>query len=231
MAELTTFQLACGIAVLATVSFAGHAAAQDVDLDHVILGVPSLALGIETFASLTGVTPERGGRHPGRGTENALVSLGSGHYLELLAPIATAESAPALTAVPLNVVGWALHTRALPELISRVRAAGLLMQGPVPGSRQTPTGKLLQWRTAAPDGAGLELAPFVIEWSADSPHPSTTAPSGCRLVELRLAAPEPSTLQRYLGAAGYRGGVEQAATSAATLILDCPKGRVVFSSP
>src|SRR4028119_1506954 len=54
-------------------------------LDHVIVGVADLDEGIAAFTAATGVQPVRGGQHPGRGTENALVSLGDDVYLEIIA--------------------------------------------------------------------------------------------------------------------------------------------------
>jgi len=64
-----------------------------VGIDHVILGINDLERGVREFESRTGVTPKRGGEHPGRGTQNALVALGGDRYLEILAPALTQQSA------------------------------------------------------------------------------------------------------------------------------------------
>ena len=54
-------------------------------LDHFIYAGRDLDSLIADFATLTGVTPGKGGRHPGLGTRNALTSLGDDLYFELLA--------------------------------------------------------------------------------------------------------------------------------------------------
>src|SRR3982751_6588093 len=54
--------------------------------DHLLLGVSDLDHGINWFEQRAGVRAVRGGVHPGRGTKNALVSLGEAHYLEIIAP-------------------------------------------------------------------------------------------------------------------------------------------------
>ena len=45
-------------------------------IDHLVLGVSSLAAGIAHVEGLNGVAPVPGGAHPGLGTHNALLSPG-----------------------------------------------------------------------------------------------------------------------------------------------------------
>jgi hypothetical protein len=198
----------------------------DVGLDHLILATTSLTRGMEEFTRLTGVVPRRGGQHPGRGTENALVSLGPGHYLELLAPIVPAGDSASAQLTP---AGWALHTRDLPGLIDRVRAAGFQLLGPIPGSRRTPDSTLLQWRTASTGGPGLEVAPFFIEWAPGTPHPSSTSPGGCRLVTMEVVAPDTTRVHDLLKAAGHSTMLRAGSPRGLRFSLDCPRGRVSFS--
>jgi len=198
-----------------------------VDIDHVILAIDRLEAGIEEFARLTGVTPARGGEHPGRGTQNALVGLGAGRYLEILAPLPSAAKPMAIPFTRLTPAGWALQTTDVPAVAARLKGAGLDVQEPTPGSRRRPDGSMLEWQTTGARGAGLDLAPFFIQWGAGTAHPASTSPGGCRLESLELVEPDPAPLQRLLDAAGYKASVRPGERSM-RLALECPKGRVSF---
>jgi hypothetical protein len=205
---------------------------QGVGIDHVILGINDLERGVREFESKTGVAPTRGGEHPGRGTQNALVSLGEGRCLEILAPAATQQpAAPREAAVShanLTLVGWALHAPALDSLVHQVRGAGIQIEGPIPGSRRAPDGALLAWQSASVDELGV--TPFFIEWSKQTPHPSTTSPSGCTLAGMEVTSPSPQRLQLLFKTVSYAGTVLRGDQSHMNITLDCPGGRVEFGS-
>jgi hypothetical protein len=203
-----------------------------VEIDHLILGIMDLTKGTERFAALSGVVPMSGGEHPGRNTRNALASLGDGVYLEILAATDphAAPLDPKVRYSDLTFSGWALRTSSIQDVVDRLRAAGLQADDPVPGSRRNREGRLIEWKTAAARGPGLELAPFLIQWSPGATHPSAIAPSGCRLRSLELEHVNTAPLDTFFNVVGLQQEVKAGKMPAARMVLDCPTGLVTFSS-
>jgi hypothetical protein len=201
-------------------------------IDHIILGAASLELGVAEFQQRTGVTPTIGGRHPGRGTQNALVGLGEGTYLEIAAPSGepdrTDSAAYLATLTRLTPSGWALRTDDLGATIQHLRRAGHTVAGPVPGGRTRPDGTVLSWITAHITSDSTELLPFFIQWDDAISHPSLTAPSGCRLTSIGLAAADPASLRSFLDLTHIAVEVGTAPAAGMTFTLACPPGTVSF---
>ena len=196
-------------------------------LDHLILGVSDLDRGIEFVEERTGVRASLGGVHPGRGTRNALLSLGPRCYLEILAPdpeqaeLAWFHTLPQLTRP--RLVGWMVHPGDLAIVAERLRQSGFACNAPRESSRARPDGRSLQWRLLRPAedhqhprcAEMQDLVPFCIEWSADSPHPADAAPSGLELVRFEIWGPSPDQLQRTLAVLGVDLPVARSAPNSA----------------
>ncbi|HEX6372840.1 MAG TPA: VOC family protein [Longimicrobium sp.] len=202
-------------------------------MDHLILGIGDLERGIEQFESRTGVRPVFGGVHPGRGTQNALVSLGEGQYLEILAPdprqTADAPMQQGLrTLESLTPIGWAAAAQGLEGVQARLTAATILTTPIRPGSRARPDGTLLEWSTLSLAESQSVTLPFFIRWADMSVHPSRTTPAGCTLASLRLQDPAPERVRAVLGSLPLGVRVEVGAEPGLSFILDCPTGRVTF---
>jgi hypothetical protein len=201
-------------------------------LDHIVVAVRSLDEGIAQFERLTGVTPAVGGKHPGRGTENALVSLGGGSYLEILAPQPGAtlsrDDEPLRGIATLTIIDWAIAVPEVDAAVASLKTAGFVTSLPQPGARLTPSGERLDWMTfALPD---VRTAPFFIRWSPNTRHPSTTAPSGCTLERLRVQDPSADRLGTLLGALGVGGIVVEGGTASVEAALTCGSRRGVLTS-
>jgi catechol 2,3-dioxygenase-like lactoylglutathione lyase family enzyme len=201
-------------------------------LDHILLGCRDLDAGIAFVERHTGVRAAFGGVHPGRGTRNALLSLGEKHYLEIIAPDPQQPNAPDTfglrqLAAP-RLVTWAAHPGDLDAFAKTLRAANLAFDGPTPGSRKRPDGQLLQWRTLnLRDNLG-GLLPFFIEWSADTVHPSVDAPQCGRFAGLSLFAPQPELLMPTVEKLGLGLTVLQGAES--ELRASISSGQPIISS-
>jgi hypothetical protein len=201
-------------------------------VDHVILGINDLQKGIEELERRTGVRADFGGAHPGRGTQNALISLGEHHYLEILAPNpkekGAARPGELLALTTLTPVGWAARANDMLAMQRILRSHGAQTGEIRPGSRKRPDGTRLAWKTLNFTAPESPLLPFFIEWDHASAHPSATSPGGCRLARLILEDPNPGVLRDALHAADVGVEVREGKESRLRLALDCPKGKVDF---
>lgn len=203
--------------------------------DHVVYGVDDLDAAADELAERLGVRPAAGGRHVGRGTHNALLGLGDGAYLEVIAADPEQAPAPGPLAFALDrlrlprLVGWACRTPDFDERVAAVREGGRDILGEVrPMCRRRPDGFLLEWRLThhEPDPTRL-IVPFLIDWGT-SPHPSESAPAGVRLVDLRGEHPDPAAAREMLAALGAPLPVDEGPEPALVATLDTPRGRVIL---
>jgi hypothetical protein len=203
-------------------------------LDHLVYAAPNLDEAIGAIERQLGVRPAYGGRHAGGLTHNALLSLGEGSYLEIIAPVddtsVNVDLPFGLAAITKpRVVAWAMSVEDLDALVESAKKRGY-DPGPVgDGARELPDGSSLKWRLAfkrppAADG----LVPFFIQWKSE-PHPSATSPSGCTFVSLRAEHPEPASVQAVLDALAVKMPVDQGAAPRLIATLDTPNGRIEFS--
>ncbi len=203
-------------------------------VDHLLLGAADLDRGIAWVEERTGVRPAIGGSHQGRGTRNALLSLGNGKYLEVIAPDPAQTTytfqIDVRTLIEPKLITWAAGTTDIEAVARRVKAAGYQVFGPADGSRTKPDGTRLAWRTlgiaSGLGAAALDLIPFFIQWSANTVHPSIDSPKGCALKELRMTHPIASAVTTVLRAVGIEAEVAVGSDAAFHATLDTPKGLV-----
>jgi catechol 2,3-dioxygenase-like lactoylglutathione lyase family enzyme len=142
-------------------------------IDHVMICVPDLRQGIETYTRI-GFDIYPGGVHPGRGTENA-IAFHEEDYLELLgvrdrAEVLARPAAPGsfehglidFVAAGGGFRCVALQSDDLVADVAAMRARGVDVTDAVEGSRRTPAGQLLAWRAAMP-GPGNALPIFFLQ--------------------------------------------------------------------
>lgn len=215
-----------------------HREAKDA-VDHLVLAVDDLQRGIDWVEKKTGVRAVIGGKHPNRGTQNALLSFGGKQYLEILAPdpqqAGHPRAAELLKLTTPRLVLWASATTEIEALAKQATAAKLLMMGPMDGSRARPDGKLLKWRSlsvareADKNLIYFNVVPFFIQWDKDSPHPSQDSPSGCRLLALEFEHPEADQIRAMMNTLGLKAKVNKASAPAIKAKLQTPKGKINLS--
>ena len=206
-------------------------------LDHILLGCSNLATGIDFVYQQTGVRAEFGGVHPGNGTQNALLSLGTNRYLEIIAPDPK-QPASADTRDLRNldddpaIVGWAAHHADIEALAARLKKQGFEIEGPMPGSRKRPDGRLLTWKVMRLKGDPTLLLPFFIEWSADSIHPSVDSPQGCSLLRFQAFAPnaDAHAISRQMQLLGLDLPMAEGKHSLLVATISGPKGQLELTS-
>ena len=200
--------------------------------DHILLGVSDLEVGIRRIEEHTGVRAKLGGAHPGRGTRNALLSLGRLHYLEIIAPDpAQADHPNELGLAQLSsprIIQWAIHAEDIAAAKRIAEGDGVKTIGPQPGSRQRPDGKILRWQTL-----GIEettpLVPFFIQWEAGSPHPSSDAPQLGVAKSLRFETRRPDELRRILLGAAIKADIRKSDSPRIVLTVQTERGEIEIS--
>lgn len=127
-------------------------------IDHVMICVPDLQQGIAQYRKL-GFNIHPGGDHPGKGTHNA-IALNNEDYLELLAVRDPAEYAASGKAGTWNtgltdfikagggIRYVVIQSNDLAADVTAMRGRGVDVSDVIDGSRRTPGGLLLQWKSA-----------------------------------------------------------------------------------
>ena len=202
-------------------------------MDHLVLGVPDLARGIELVEDRTGVRARFGGQHTGRGTHNALMSLGGRQYLEIIAIDPMQVEAPGLLFPELKdlseprLIAWAVAVENLAETTKRARAQNIDTIGPLAGSRAQADGTVLAWQTLRISGPKAEGLPFFIEWQKGTAHPSQHSPAGCILASFVVEHTDIEWMRRTLIGLGVDANVAPSPVGVRLKArLQTPKGEV-----
>ncbi|MQA97838.1 MAG: VOC family protein [Streptosporangiales bacterium] len=131
---------------------------------------------------------------------------GGGAYLEIVGPDPEqgAVSGPRpfgidRLAAP-HLVTWAVAVTDIDAAVAAARARGVDPGDPLPMSRRTPEGELLEWRLTPPP-AGPTLLPFLIDWGS-TPHPTSRGLPEVELHSLTGYHPHPDTEHPRLAALG-----------------------------
>ena len=178
------------------------------ELDHLVYATRDLGSGIERIQDLLGVHAAHGGRHPQWGTRNAILSLGPGRYLEIIAPDPDTAPPPSGVLFGLDrmesdlLLTWVVRCADLDAVATMMQDAGARPGAIMHGERKAPDGRLLQWSLTDPAALPADGAiPFLINWGT-SPHPSGSAPPGGALDRLAIHCPDADAVTRVVDVLG-----------------------------
>jgi Glyoxalase-like domain len=175
-------------------------------IDHVVFGVRDLDAAAARLENDHGLVSVVGGRHPGWGTGNRIVPLGSS-YLELIAILDEEEAManPIGRGLAASIAGgdrWQCWCVATDDLVGVAERLSLPVDA---GSRVRPDGTTLRWRSAGfPFVLENPSLPFFISWDVPANlHPGAAAaehrvePRGISWIEIG----EDERLDRWLAGA------------------------------
>ncbi|MGN6333453.1 MAG: VOC family protein [Motilibacteraceae bacterium] len=173
-------------------------------LDHVSYAAShdQLLDVVQRIGSSLGAGFSDGGRHPRFGTQNFVLPLAGGTYLEVVAALdhPSADRAPFGRAVRRRAddgggwLGWVVSVDDISPVEQR------LGRSAVDGNRHRPDGFDLQWKQiGVNDLIEDPQLPFFIQWMVDADqHPSAGAKDGVRIARLEIAG-SPERVEQWLG--------------------------------
>jgi catechol 2,3-dioxygenase-like lactoylglutathione lyase family enzyme len=152
-------------------------------IDHVMICVPDLQHGIDTYTRL-GFNVRPGGVHAGQGTHNA-IAFHEEDYLELLSvrdrdEYLAGHPGGGLLEFLAQGGGFryiAVQSDDLVADVAQMRQRGVDVSDPSEGARQTPTGQVLRWK-AATLGPRHPLPIFFIQHLTPLPERRQAAQAG-----------------------------------------------------
>ena len=198
-------------------------------LDHLAVAAATLEAGQAAVEAALGVALRPGGQHARYGTHNALLGLGAGRYLEVIAPDPAAPPPEVPRWFGLDHVGgpprlanWIVRV----EDVEAARAALPVDPGPIVEMARG----ALRWRITVPEDGSLPLGggcPTLITWDAGGPPPGETLPvSGVGLVRLVVRHPQGAALAAAFGPVeGVEIGTGDFALKA---VFTTPRGEVAL---
>jgi len=199
-------------------------------LDHIIYATTDVEESAARIGEFLGVELTAGGQHLGIGTYNELLSLGDDVYLEVIGPDPS-QPTPGrprpfgiddLEGNTGKLASFAYKAPGLTEVVAASRSKGHDPGDAVDMERTTPTGQVLKWSLAMPQGrAGGGLIPSLIDWG-DTPNPASSSARGCLLLGLQPVHPEPATIQAAYDALGVDMAVAHGAGPALIATIKTP---------
>jgi catechol 2,3-dioxygenase-like lactoylglutathione lyase family enzyme len=231
-----------------------------VRFDHALIFVEDLRAAVRSYSAL-GFSVVSGGAHDGDPTENALIPLGDGSYLELIAfrrrstlvllkLLARLGLVTRVTRNPLSrrfavraaggpgLIDLVVWVPGLGPAMTAARRAGCLVHGPVSGRRTTPDGQPIAWELGVPDDDELPLLiadttprPLRTGSPAAARHPNGASGVTDVVLPVRDAAVAETRFRDLLGVPGQVEGGRAIMTIGTTRLVLEPNGNASSNRP
>jgi hypothetical protein len=170
--------------------------------DHIVYAVPNFDLALSDLSEKLGVKPVIGGRHLRHGTKNALINLGNQCYLEILAKDEENSTFKGSRWMGLDLITQPTITRWAVKSPDIEKGSIILKNyqsdlGQISsGERLTTDGSLLKWKMTLPTSEpGVDIIPFLLDWSESRFHPCDRLENECELVNIVFYNPQPQLIQ------------------------------------
>jgi hypothetical protein len=200
-------------------------------IDHIVYAVPDLDLACDQIEKALGPRPIFGGYHPLQGTQNALLNLSHGCYLELLAidKDNMKIKSPRWMGIDLinraKITRWALKSNFLTH-DQEILNAHPVDTGPIKGGeRKTTTGELLKWELIMPlPSPEVDVVPFMVNWSDSAYHPTDQLQDLCKIKSFRIFHPDSATIYSLYSKLGIQTQIIQSDQIRIELKISGPNG-------
>lgn len=209
-------------------------------VDHLIfaIGPDGLKAEAERLAAELGAEYKDGGFHPRFGTRNHIIPLAQGRYIEVVEVLdhpaadkaAFGQAVRARSAMGGGWLGWVLSVPDITPFEQRLERAA------VPGSRQFPDGRRLEWAQIGIRGliADPQL-PYFLQWKSDPSLRPSALSAEVGLSEIQIAG-SAGRLSDWLGepVGAEIDGVKldlispRGTPGIASVTFEGPKGRVTI---
>lgn len=173
-------------------------------VDHMIFatGPDGLRADAERLAELLGSDYKDGGFHPRFGTRNHIIPLADNRYIEVVEVLdhpasekaAFGQAVRARSEMGGGWLGWAISVADISPYETRLERSS------VPGSRQFPDGRRLEWSQIGIRGLMADpQLPYFLEWKSDESLRPSALSGEVKLAEIEIAG-SADRLSEWLGA-------------------------------
>ena len=115
---------------------------------------------------------------------------------------------------------WAVRSTNIDELSAEFQISEIK-----DGKRIKEDGAILKWKTA--EISGFEdnsgIVPFVIQWISE-PHPASTSPKGCELLQFSAEHPSPNTFTKLFSELSFPFKIVENQSFKLKVKINSPKG-------